>query len=175
MFGVPDENMPLEQLNKQKLAKYGHGKRRSEGLFMAVMEGRLEGKCLPSTRRTACIDDVRRWTVGGLPAARRIALDRLWRMRKETLYIVVICLRPYKDYALPREHTTKTQFYVRISSAVDGNLKRPMIGRSGLVKTGCSQSMSCSVNSSVKKATRENCLLNRVSMAHCKLSRAFRE
>ena len=44
---------------------------------MVVTEGGIEGKCLPGRRRTAEIDDVRRWTEGGLPAARRIAFDRL--------------------------------------------------------------------------------------------------
>ena len=39
---------------------------------MAVTEGEIEGR-----RRTAWIDNVGRWTEGGLPAARRIALDRL--------------------------------------------------------------------------------------------------
>ena len=73
-IGVPEQNGLLEQLKKRKLAKYGHWKRRSEGLVMAVTEGEIEGKSL---RRTAWIDNVRRWTEGGLPAARRIALDRL--------------------------------------------------------------------------------------------------
>ncbi len=44
---------------------------------MAVTEGEIEGKCLPADGRTVWIDDVRRWTEGGLPAARRVALDRL--------------------------------------------------------------------------------------------------
>ena len=67
----------VETVKKRKLAKYGHWKRRSEGLVMAVTEGEIEGKCLPGRRRTAWIDNVGRWTEGGLPAARRIALDRL--------------------------------------------------------------------------------------------------
>ena len=44
--------------------------RRSERLVRAVTEGEIEGKCLSS--RTAWIDDARRWTVGGLSAARRV-------------------------------------------------------------------------------------------------------
>ena len=36
---------------------------RSEGLVMAVTEGEIEGKCLSGRRRTAWMDDVRRWTV----------------------------------------------------------------------------------------------------------------
>ena len=76
-IGVPEQNGLLEQLKKWKLAKYGHWKTRTEGLVMAVTEGEIEGKCLPGRRRTAWIDNVRRWTEGGLPAARRIALYRL--------------------------------------------------------------------------------------------------
>ena len=76
-IGVPEQNGLFEQLKKRKLAKYGHWKRRSEGLVMAVTEGEIEGKCLPGRRRTAWIDNVGRWTEGGLSAARRIALDRL--------------------------------------------------------------------------------------------------
>ena len=44
---------------------------------VVVTDGEIEGKCLPSRWRTAWIDDVRRRTVGGLPAARQILLDRL--------------------------------------------------------------------------------------------------
>ena len=39
--------------------------------------GEIEGNRLPDRQKTARIDDVRRWTEGGLKAARRIALDRL--------------------------------------------------------------------------------------------------
>ena len=74
---VPEENGLLEQLKTQKLATHGHWKRRSEGLVMAVTEGEIEGQCLPGRQRTTWIDDVRRWTEGGLPAVRRISLDRL--------------------------------------------------------------------------------------------------
>ena len=59
------------------MAKYGHWKRRNEGLVTAVTEGEIEGTCLPGGRITASIDDMRRWTEGELPAARRIAHDRL--------------------------------------------------------------------------------------------------
>ena len=37
---------------------------------MAVTEGEIGGKCQPGRRRTAWIDDVRRWNESGLPAAR---------------------------------------------------------------------------------------------------------
>ena len=35
---MPEQNGLLEQLKKRKLAKYGHWKRRSEGLVMAVTD-----------------------------------------------------------------------------------------------------------------------------------------
>ena len=60
-----------------EVGKYGHWKRRSERLAMTVTEGEIEGKCLASRLRTAWIDDVRRWMVGGQSAVRRIALHRL--------------------------------------------------------------------------------------------------
>ena len=50
---------------------------------MAVTEGEIEGKCLPGRQRTVWIDDVRRWTEGGLPTAQGIKLDGLRRMRAE--------------------------------------------------------------------------------------------
>ena len=57
---------------------------KSEALVMAVKEREIEGKCLPGSRRTAWIGDVRRWTEGGLPpTAQRVALDRLSQMRTE--------------------------------------------------------------------------------------------
>ena len=45
--------------------------------------GGNRGKCVHGRWRTAFIDYVRRWTEGGLPAARRIALDRLSQMKTE--------------------------------------------------------------------------------------------
>ena len=42
-----------------------------------MTEGEIEGNCLPGRRRIAWVDDVRRRTEGGLPAARRIPFDRL--------------------------------------------------------------------------------------------------
>ena len=39
--------------------------------------GEVQGNCLSGRLITAWIDDVRRWTEGGLPAVRRIAIDRL--------------------------------------------------------------------------------------------------
>ena len=76
-IGVPEENWLLEQLKRWKSAKYGHWKRRSERLVMAVTEGEIEGKCLAGRLTTAWIDDVRRWMVGGQSAARQIALSRI--------------------------------------------------------------------------------------------------
>ena len=59
---------------------------------------RNRGKVFTGRLRTAWIDDVRRWTEGGLPAARWIAIDRLWQMKTEKKNIVVRWLLPYKGY-----------------------------------------------------------------------------
>ena len=37
----------------------------------------IEGNCLPGRRRIAWVDDVKRWTESGLPAAMRIAINML--------------------------------------------------------------------------------------------------
>ena len=94
---VGEENVLLEQLNKRKLVKYGHWKRRNEGLDMAVTEGEIEGKWSPCR-----IDNVRRWTVGGyrLPGEQRLICYDRRGQKTETRNIVVRCLRPYKGYDL---------------------------------------------------------------------------
>ena len=45
-----------------------------EWLITTVTEGEIEGTYLPDIWRTAWIDDMRRSTEGGLPAARRTLL-----------------------------------------------------------------------------------------------------
>ena len=45
---------------KRKLTKYGHWKRRSEGLVMDVTDGEIEGSWLPGSQKW--IDDARRLT-----------------------------------------------------------------------------------------------------------------
>ena len=44
---------------------------------LAGTEGEIGGRYISDRRRTAGIDNGKRRTVGGLPAARRIALDRI--------------------------------------------------------------------------------------------------
>ena len=64
---------------------------RSEWLVMVVTKGEIKGMCLSSGWRTAWIDDVRPWPVGGLPAACRLrgcsnistALRGLWLSKRE--------------------------------------------------------------------------------------------
>ena len=65
---MPEENGPLEQLkNERTWPKMGTGREeRRAGYGCDIGRDR-------DTGRTAWTDDVRRWTVGGLPAA----LDRL--------------------------------------------------------------------------------------------------
>ena len=59
----------------------GYWKNEKTEVVIAATESEEEGNCLSGRRRIAGIDDVRRWTEGGLSAARRIARDRLWQMR----------------------------------------------------------------------------------------------
>ena len=73
---VPEKNGLFEQLHSWPNTGTGTWKRRSKELVMAATEGEIDGKCLAG-RRTVWIDGVRWWTIGGLPAARPIALDRL--------------------------------------------------------------------------------------------------
>jgi len=51
-------------------SKYCHWKRRSDSVFLATIEGEIEAKCFHGRRRTAWIDDVRRWTGDNMNVAR---------------------------------------------------------------------------------------------------------
>ena len=64
--------------------------------WLWLWQGEIEGKCLPGRQRTAWIDDVRRWTEGGLLDAQGIKLDGLRRMRAEKQNKKVRSLWPYK-------------------------------------------------------------------------------
>jgi len=75
-IGIPEEKAILEQIKHQKLSKYCHWKRRSDSVVLATIEGEIEGKCFPGRRRTACIDDVRRWTGDDVNMARTNAMER---------------------------------------------------------------------------------------------------
>jgi len=44
-------------------------------VVLATIEGEIEGKCFPG-RRTAWIDDVRRWTGDDMNVARTNAMER---------------------------------------------------------------------------------------------------
>ena len=86
-IGVPEEYGLLAEVRKRKLAIYNHWKRRPDSLVLATIEGEVEGKTRPGRRRTAWIDDIKTWTVGGLVAARLNA-------QKKDAY------GPLKDYGL---------------------------------------------------------------------------
>jgi len=45
-------------------------------VVLATIEGKVEGKCCPGRRRTACIDDVRQWTGDDMNVARTNAMER---------------------------------------------------------------------------------------------------
>jgi len=59
-----------EQIKHRKLSKYCHWKRRSDSVFLATIEGEIEAKCFHGRRRTAWIDNVRRWTGDNMNVAR---------------------------------------------------------------------------------------------------------
>ena len=82
----------LEQLKKQKLAKYGHWKRRSEGLVMAVAEREVEGKRLPWRRRTAWLDDVRLWLQVDYQLKMSMALQGLWHTERDYQITSTSCI-----------------------------------------------------------------------------------
>jgi len=68
----------LEQIKHRKLSKYCHWKRRSDSVVLATIEGEIEGKCFPGRgrRRTAWIENVRRWTGDDMNVERTNAMER---------------------------------------------------------------------------------------------------
>jgi len=75
-IGIPEEKGILQQIKHRKLSKYCHWKRRSDSVVLATTEGEIEGKCCTGRRRTAWIDDVRRWTGDDMNVARTNAMER---------------------------------------------------------------------------------------------------
>jgi len=57
-------------------SKYCHWKRISDNVVLATTKGEIEGKYFPGRRRTAWIDDVRRWTGDDMNVARTNAMER---------------------------------------------------------------------------------------------------
>jgi len=74
-IGIPEEKGILEQIKHRKLSKYCHWKR-SDSVVLATIEGEIEGKFFPGRRRTAWINDVRRWTGDDMNVARINAMER---------------------------------------------------------------------------------------------------
>ena len=56
---------------------YGHWKRRSDSLVQMTVEGEVEGKARPGHRKTGWIDNIRKWTEGGMVVAREKAHKRM--------------------------------------------------------------------------------------------------
>ena len=89
-MGIPEEQGILQQIKHQNLSKYCHWERRSDSVVLATIKGEIEGKCFPG-RRTAWIDDVRRWTGDDMNVARTNAMERrydCWYSRMSTLRVV---------------------------------------------------------------------------------------
>ena len=75
--GVSEEEGLLAQLRKRKLSMYGHWKRRSDSLVQMTVEGEVEGKTRPGCRKTGWIDNIRKWTEGGMVVAREKVHKRM--------------------------------------------------------------------------------------------------
>jgi len=73
---IPEEKGILDQIKHRKLSKYCYWKRRSDSVVPATIEGEIERKCFSVRRRTAWIDDVRRWTGDDMNVARTNAMER---------------------------------------------------------------------------------------------------
>jgi len=97
-IGITKEKSILEQIKHRKLSKYCHWKRRSDSVVLATTEGDIERKCFPERRRTACIDDVRRWAGDDMNVARTNA--------KKIRLLVAGCLRVVRPTAYDQRQTT---------------------------------------------------------------------
>ncbi|XP_071816608.1 uncharacterized protein [Apostichopus japonicus] len=75
--GVSEEEGLHVQLRKRKLSMYGHWKRLSDSLIQMTVEGEVEGKARPGRRKTGWIDNIRKWTDGGMAVARAKAHKRM--------------------------------------------------------------------------------------------------
>jgi len=75
-IGIPEEKGILEQIKHRKLSKYCHWKIRSNSVVLATIEDEIEGTYFPGRRRTAWIDNVRRWTSDDMNVARTNAMER---------------------------------------------------------------------------------------------------
>ena len=88
----------LAQLRKRKLSMYGHWKRRSDSLVQMTVEGEVEGKPRPGCRKTGWIDNIRKWTEGGMVVAREKAHKRmptvlwgLWQYSSSQEWEMALC------------------------------------------------------------------------------------
>ena len=75
--GVSEEEGLPAQLRKRKLSMYGHWKRRSDSLVQMTVEGEVKGKTRLGRRNTGCIDNISKWTEGGMVVAREKAHKRM--------------------------------------------------------------------------------------------------
>ena len=67
----------LQEVKRRKSRKYSHWKRRPESVVMMTIEGEAEGKTKQGRRRTAWIDNIEKWTDGGVKEAEERARRRM--------------------------------------------------------------------------------------------------
>ena len=71
--GVQEKDGLLGKVKAGKIRKYGHWKRRPDSLVLMTIEGERQGKGKRGRRRMGWIDNIAKWTTGGMPEARGVA------------------------------------------------------------------------------------------------------
>ena len=67
--GVKEEQGLLKMVKRRKISKFCHWKRRPESLTLRSIEYEITGVNKKGRRRCQWIDNVEKWTVGGVEAA----------------------------------------------------------------------------------------------------------
>ena len=70
---VREEDGMMEKIKAAKIRKYGHWKRLPDSAHVVLhtIEGETDGKAKRGRRRTTWIDNIAKWTPGGLEEARK--------------------------------------------------------------------------------------------------------
>ena len=74
----------MNEIKRRKVKRYSHWKRRPDSLVLMTIEGETQDKAKQGRRRTAWVDNIEKWTDGGLEAVRDRARRRLLTVLKRT-------------------------------------------------------------------------------------------
>ena len=83
-INVSEADGLMNEIKRRKIKKYSHWKRRPNSLVLMTIEGESQGKTKQGRRRTAWVDNIEKWTDGGLEAARDRARRRMPTVLKRT-------------------------------------------------------------------------------------------